>query len=121
VKFVVPREGGTLWTDNLCIPKTAANPVDAIMLMDWLYDPRNNATLTEYINYITPVPATRPLIQADAQAAEGEDKADLERLGSSPLVFPSQSDLARLRNYRKLTQAEETEYQKIFEPISKGS
>jgi spermidine/putrescine transport system substrate-binding protein len=121
VKFVVPREGGTLWTDNLCIPKTAANPVDAITLMDWLYDPRNNATLTEYINYITPVPATRPLIQADAQAAEGEDKADLERLSSSPLVFPSQSDLARLRNYRKLTQAEETEYQKIFEPISKGS
>jgi len=121
VKFVVPKEGGTLWTDNLCIPKTAANPVDALTLMDWLYAPDNNAKLTEYINYITPVPATRPIIQADARAASGEDKADLERLGASPLVYPTQNDLARLRNYRKLTQAEEVQYQKIFEPISKGS
>ncbi|GLZ07117.1 ABC transporter substrate-binding protein [Actinomadura sp. NBRC 104412] len=121
VRFVVPREGGTLWTDNLCIPKTAANPVDALTLMDWLYDPRNNATLTEYINYITPVPATKPIIEEHARAARGEEKADLERLSTSPLVFPSQADLARLRNYRKLTQAEETEYQKIFEPIPKGS
>jgi len=121
VRFVVPREGGTLWTDNLCIPTTAANPVDALTLMDWLYDPRNNATLTEYINYITPVPATKPIIEEHARAAKGEEKADLERLSTSPLVFPSQADLARLRNYRKLTQAEETEYQKIFEPIPKGS
>jgi spermidine/putrescine transport system substrate-binding protein len=121
VEFVVPREGGTLWTDNMCIPKTAANPVDALTFMDWIYDPKNNAKLTEYINYITPVPATKPLIQADARAATGDDKEDLERLSTSPLVFPTQADLARLRHYRKLTQAEETQYQKIFEPISKGS
>ncbi|MFC5754097.1 polyamine ABC transporter substrate-binding protein [Actinomadura rugatobispora] len=121
VKFVVPKEGGTLWTDNLCIPKTAENPVDALMLMDWLYDAENNARLTEFINYITPVPAARPVIEADARKAEGEDKADLERLATSPLVFPSPSDLARLRDYRRLTQAEETEYQRIFEPIPKGS
>lgn len=34
VKFVVPKEGGTIWTDNMCIPKTAENPVDALTLMD---------------------------------------------------------------------------------------
>jgi spermidine/putrescine transport system substrate-binding protein len=121
VKFVVPKEGGTIWTDNMCIPKTAANPVDAITMMDWLYDPKNNAPLTEFINYITPVPATKALIAQDAQKATGEDKKNLERLGSSPLVFPSASDMARLRHYRSLTQTEETAYQKIFEPISKGS
>lgn len=121
VKFVVPKEGGTIWTDNLCIPKTAAHPVDAIMMMDWLYDPRNNATLTEFINYITPVPATKALIAQDAAAAKGEDKADLERLSTSPLVFPSDADLAKLRHYRNLTPAEETDYQKIFTPIPQGS
>jgi spermidine/putrescine transport system substrate-binding protein len=121
VKFAVPREGGTIWTDNLCIPKTAANPVDAITLMNWLYDPRANATLTEYINYITPVPATQELIKQDAAQAEGEDKEALETLATSPLVFPTAADMTRLRRYRTLTQAEETEYQKIFTPIPQGS
>jgi spermidine/putrescine transport system substrate-binding protein len=121
VKFVVPKEGGTLWTDLMMIPKTASNPVDALTLMDWLYDPRQNATLTEFINYVTPVPEAKKYIQADAQAATGDDKADLERLYSSPLVFPSEADLAKLRTYRVLTQQEETQYQKIFLPIAQGS
>ncbi|ACY98933.1 MULTISPECIES: polyamine ABC transporter substrate-binding protein [Thermomonospora] len=121
VKFVVPEEGGTLWTDNMCIPKTAANPVDAIMLMDWLYDPRANAGLTEYINYITPVPAVQEIVKQDAAKAKGEKKADLERLASSPLVFPTERDLAKLRRYRVLTTAEESEYQKIFTPIAQGA
>ncbi|MEV4005918.1 spermidine/putrescine ABC transporter substrate-binding protein [Actinomadura sp. NPDC049753] len=121
VKFVVPREGGTIWTDNLCIPKTAENPVDALTLMNWLYVPENNAPLTEFINYMPPIPATQKLIAQKAEQAGGEDKKDLTRLSTSPLIFPSQADLARLRHYRRLTQAEETEYQKIFEPISKGS
>ncbi|MQY02988.1 ABC transporter substrate-binding protein [Actinomadura macrotermitis] len=121
VKFVVPREGGSLWTDLMMIPKTAANPVDALTLMDWLYDPRHNATLTEFINYITPVPATRQYVTADAQKASGDDKADLERLAVSPLVYPSDADMARLRTYRVLSQAEETQYQKIFTPIVQGS
>ncbi|WP_240810097.1 spermidine/putrescine ABC transporter substrate-binding protein [Actinomadura sp. WMMA1423] len=121
VKFVVPGEGGTIWTDNLCIPKTAQNPVDALTLMNWLYVPENNAPLTEFINYMPPIPATQKLIAQKAEQAGGADKKDLTRLSTSPLVFPSQADLARLRHYRRLTQAEETEYQKIFEPISKGS
>ncbi|GAA4138734.1 spermidine/putrescine ABC transporter substrate-binding protein [Actinomadura keratinilytica] len=121
VRFAVPEEGGTIWTDNLCIPKTAANPVDAITMMDWLYDPENNAPLTEFINYITPVPAVRTVIAEHARKAGGEEKKELERLGSSPLVFPAADDMARLRHYRRLTQDEETRYQKIFEPISKGS
>ncbi|MFI6521237.1 spermidine/putrescine ABC transporter substrate-binding protein [Spirillospora sp. NPDC050679] len=121
VRFAVPREGGTLWTDNMMIPKPAPNPADALTLMDWLYDPRRNATLTEFINYVTPVPAAKQYIEADARAADGEDKADLERLAGSPLVFPGADDLARLRTYRVLTQQEETRYQKIFTPIAQGS
>ncbi|WP_371949248.1 polyamine ABC transporter substrate-binding protein [Actinomadura monticuli] len=121
VKFVVPEEGGTIWTDNMCIPKTAENPVDALTLMDWLYVPENNAPLTEFINYMPPIPATQEILKQKAAQATGADKKDLDRLSTSPLIFPSEADLARLRHYRRLTQAEEAEYQKIFEPISKGS
>ncbi|GAA1833821.1 spermidine/putrescine ABC transporter substrate-binding protein [Actinomadura chokoriensis] len=121
VKFVVPKEGGTIWTDNMCIPKTAENPVDALTLMDWLYVPENNAPLTEFINYMPPIPSTQEILKQKAAKATGDEKKDLARLSTSPLIFPSEADLARLRHYRRLTQAEEQEYQKIFEPIAKGS
>jgi spermidine/putrescine transport system substrate-binding protein len=121
VKFVVPKEGGTIWTDNMCIPKTAENPVDALTLMDWLYVPENNVPLTEFINYMPPIPSTQQILKQKAAAATGGEKKDLTRLSTSPLIFPSEADLARLRHYRRLTQAEEQEYQKIFEPIAKGS
>jgi spermidine/putrescine transport system substrate-binding protein len=121
VKFVVPDEGGTIWTDNMCLPKTASNPVDALTLMNWLYDPVNNAPLTEFINYVTPVPGTREIIQQLAAAATGEEKATLEAVASSPLVYPSAAELAKLRNYRSLTQAEEVVYDKIFQPIPQGA
>ena len=121
VKFVVPEEGGTIWTDNLCVPRTAENPVDALALMNWLYVPANSAPLTEFINYMPPVPATRRILAQKAAKAAGEQKADLTRLSSSPLVFPAEADLARLRHYRRLDQDEEAEYQRIFEPISKGA
>lgn len=121
VKFVVPEEGGTIWTDNMCIPKTAENPVDALTLMDWLYVPENNVPLTEFINYMPPIPSTQEILKQKAAAATGDEKKDLTRLSTSSLIFPSEADLARLRHYRRLTQAEEAEYQKIFEPIAKGS
>jgi spermidine/putrescine transport system substrate-binding protein len=121
VRFAIPKEGGTIWTDNMCIPKTAGSPVDAITLMDWLYVPENNAPLTEFVNYITPVPGVKQVVAADAAKATGQEKKDLTRLSTSPLVFPSEADMQRLRRYRRLTQAEETRYQKIFEPIAKGS
>lgn len=121
VKFVVPGEGGTIWTDNMCIPKTAENPVDALTLMDWLYVPENNVPLTEFINYMPPIPSTQKILKQKAAEATGDEKKDLTRLSTSPLIFPSEADLARLRHYRRLTQAEEQEYQKIFEPIAKGS
>ena len=121
VKFVIPEEGGTIWTDNLCVPKTAENPVDALEMINYLYDPQVNAPLTEFITYITPVPGTKDVLQKKADAASGEDKAELESFLSSPLVYPSEQDLAKLRRYRTLSQEEKEQYQQIFTPIPQGS
>ncbi|MFV2175013.1 PotD/PotF family extracellular solute-binding protein [Actinomadura sp. LOL_016] len=121
VRFVVPEEGGTIWTDNLCVPVTAENPVDALALMDWLYVPEHNAPLTEFVNYITPVPEVRGIIARHAGQATGEERDDLTRLSESPLVFPSENDMARLRHYRRLSQDEATDYQKIFQAIVRGA
>ncbi|MEU8266187.1 spermidine/putrescine ABC transporter substrate-binding protein [Sphaerisporangium sp. NPDC049002] len=120
LKFVVPQEGGNIWTDNMCIPKTAQNPVDALAMMDYVYQPKIAAALAEYITYITPVPSTRDLVKAEAATAKGDDKKALEVMADSPLIYPSESDLARVRSYKSLTDAEEKVFQGIFQPITQG-
>ncbi len=117
IKFVVPKEGAALWTDNMMIPKGAKHPLDAITYMDYVYRPDVAAKLTEYIAYITPVPAAKEQLQAEAAKAKGEDRATLEGLISSPLVFPNQSDLARAKRYRTLSVEEEQVWDRIFQPI----
>ncbi|MFD0884224.1 spermidine/putrescine ABC transporter substrate-binding protein [Streptosporangium algeriense] len=120
LKFVVPQEGGTIWTDNMCIPRTAQNPVDALTYMDYVYQPKIATILVEAINYITPVPATKDLVLADAAKQSGEDKAALEQLANSPMIYPSDADMARLRSYVTLDGAKEKAFESIFQPITQG-
>ncbi|MEP7055110.1 MAG: spermidine/putrescine ABC transporter substrate-binding protein [Actinomycetota bacterium] len=118
LKFVVPQEGGVIWTDNMCIPAKAKHPLDAITYMDYVYQPEVAAVMAESINYITPVDGARDGIKAHAaKAAKPADKTALEALADSPLIFPSADDLARVHHYRSLTPAEEKEWNKIFQPI----
>jgi spermidine/putrescine transport system substrate-binding protein len=120
-KFVIPEEGGTIWTDNFAIPVTAADPVDALTLIDFFYKTDIAASLAEYINYVCPVPSAQDQIKADAAKATGDTKASLASLAESPLVFPVEADYHKLHYYRDFaTVAEQQEYQKTFEPIVLG-
>src|SRR3954452_22393829 len=112
LKFVVPEEGAVLWTDNMCIPKGAKHPLDAMTYMDFVYDPKIAAMLAEYINYITPVPAAQAIMEQDA----AKDPS-LKGLAEDPLIFPSAEDYSRLHRYRVLTPAEEKTWNSIFQPI----
>jgi spermidine/putrescine transport system substrate-binding protein len=117
IKFVVPKEGAALWTDNMAIPKGAKHPVDAITYMDYVYQPEVAAKLAEYIAYITPVPAAKQQLQAKAAKSTGEDKQTLDGLVSSPLVFPTDTDLTNSKRYRVLSVQEEQIWDRIFQPI----
>lgn len=118
LKFVIPQEGGTIWTDNMMIPKTAANPVDALMLMDFFYEPKIAAGLTEYINYVTPVPSAKQIILDKAGGESGDDQKTLQDLAASPLVFPTAADYAKLKHYRDFKDAQEQRrYESAFQPI----
>ncbi|MFG1707700.1 spermidine/putrescine ABC transporter substrate-binding protein [Nonomuraea sp. M3C6] len=120
VKFVVPEEGGTIWTDNMLIPKGAANPVDALMLMDYLYQPAVAAELDEFIQYVTPIPAVQDLLREKAKTAKGEDKKALEDMADSSLMFPTEADYAKLRSYTKLTTQQEQVFNPIFQSITQA-
>jgi spermidine/putrescine transport system substrate-binding protein len=117
IRFVVPKEGATYWTDTMSIPKGAKHPLDAITYMDYVYRPEVAAKLAEYIAYITPVPAAKQVLQAKAAKATGEDKAYLEDLVTNPLIFPTEADLANVKRYRPLTVEEEQVWDAIFQPV----
>ncbi len=100
--FVVPGEGGNIWTDNMMIPKYAKNPVAAMQMIDWFYRPEIATMFTENVQYISSNSAVPGLIKRDAQlkkGANGLDQGTLQALASSPLVFPTEKELSRVRNY----------------------
>jgi spermidine/putrescine transport system substrate-binding protein len=117
LEFVIPKEGAVIWTDNMCIPKHAQHPLDAMIYMDFVYQPKIAAMIAEYVEYITPVSGVRPIILSDAKKATGANKKSLLEVANSPLVFPSPTDFAKLHRYRVLSSSQEQEWNNIFEPI----
>jgi len=120
LKFVIPKEGGTIWTDNMVIPRRAENPIDAMMLMDWYYQPKIAAQLTEAINYIPSVPAARAIVAADASKAKGADKQLLSEVASSDLVWLTRREFDRLHNYADVSGKRQQQYLSIFQPVIAG-
>jgi spermidine/putrescine transport system substrate-binding protein len=124
LQFAVPQEGGTIWTDNMMIPKYAQNPVSAMMMMDWFYHPQIAAMLTENIQYINAASTTLGLIEADAKlkhGANGQSQATLQEMVTSPLVFPPQSELDRLYNYVTPADPQTAQtFKNIFNAIVEG-
>jgi spermidine/putrescine transport system substrate-binding protein len=111
LRFVVPDEGGVLWTDNMCIPAQAEHPVDAITMMDFVYQPKIAAQIADWVWYITPVPDAQEIIRTDLKDPTVAD---------SPLVFPTEEMYSKLHRYRTLDPEEEQEWNSIFQPIYQG-
>ena len=124
LRFVVPEEGGILWTDNMAIPKGAAHPNAALAMMDYVYDPEIAAQMAEYINYITPVPGAQEIVRQHAEAAADEgdqETADyLTAVADSPLVFPTEEMLSRLHSYKVLDEEEERQWNELFDEVIAG-
>lgn len=106
LRFVVPDEGGLLWTDIMAIPVGAEHPVDAMMLMDFLYRPDVAAKLTSWIQNVSPVPDAQQILRD-----QGDPVAD------NPLVFPTEDMYAKLRDYRVLDADESEAWDDLFLPI----
>ena len=88
LKFVVPEEGVMHWTDNMAIPVHAKHPRDAVEWMNFYYQPKIAAEVADWVNYITPVPAAKPILLKDDPA-----------VGKSPLVFPTPAMTAKAHDY----------------------
>jgi spermidine/putrescine transport system substrate-binding protein len=104
--FQLPETGGTLWSDNLMVPIGSPHKANAEKLMDFYYRPDIAAEVAAYVNYICPV---------DGAKAEME-KID-PSLVDSPLIFPTEADLAQVKVFHSLTPQEETTYSEAFQKV----
>ena len=118
LKFVIPDEGGLLFTDNFVILKEAKNPVSAMKLMDYYYQPKVAAEVTEWVNYISPVPGAQAIVKSDAAAAKGEDKSYLDAVATSYATFPDDSIYAKTSiGATPKAGADLDKWNSIFEPV----
>ncbi len=52
--YTVPKEGGVLWQDCLCIPKGAPHPDNAHKFINFIYDAKVGAAIADFIQYASP-------------------------------------------------------------------
>ncbi|MFN3384406.1 MAG: spermidine/putrescine ABC transporter substrate-binding protein [Archaeoglobaceae archaeon] len=81
VNFAVPEEGGTIWTDNLCIPKDAVHKNAAHAFINFLLDPAVSAVNSKFIGYATPVKESWQFI---------------EELLEDPVIYPPEDVQERM-------------------------
>jgi spermidine/putrescine transport system substrate-binding protein len=80
VEWRMPAQGCILWSDNMVIPKGAPNTPAALEWMNFTYEPKVQADLAAYIQYVTPVTGVKQVFEQQGKTA----------LANNPLIFPSE-------------------------------
>lgn len=112
VEFVVPEEGMQGFMDCWCMPASisdeAAEAVER--LIDFYFDPVNNAKLTNWVQYISPVDGVGDeLMKIDPEVA------------NNPLINPPAETLEKVAYWRVLTEEEDAEFAQIYASVVEGS
>jgi spermidine/putrescine transport system substrate-binding protein len=126
LRLLMPVEGGMFWTDNMCIPLHAQNPKDAMVLMDYFYQPQVEAVVEYYNDYVCPVPGARQELLSPTGWAATTLAAMKSEIGEppsytadSPLVFPTPQYQARSKNYFQFENTEQlAAWNRLFVPIA---
>jgi spermidine/putrescine transport system substrate-binding protein len=106
-QWALPTEGGMLWTDNMVIPKGAANKGQAELWINFYYEPVNAATVEAWVYYVCPVKGAREaMVQLDAEIAE------------EVLIFPTDEMQANLFQFRGTSEDEDTRWAEDFSRVS---
>ncbi len=79
--YVIPKEGGTVWMDNVAIPAQARNVVNAHEFLDYIMEAEVNALIVNGVSYASANAAAKPFI----------DPAIL----NDPSIYPPDEVIAR--------------------------
>jgi spermidine/putrescine transport system substrate-binding protein len=104
LRWVAPKEGAMLYSDNMLIPKTSDHQAQALAFMNYVYQPAHSAQIIAEAPYISPVKGA------------GEELAKIApELAKSPLVNPPEDLRARLHVFKALSDAEDTAFNRLFQ------
>ena len=87
-EFFVPREGGEIWMDNVAIPIRAPHRDMAEKFIDFIYQPKVGARISNFNQFATPNRASTAFI----------DKKDLV----NPAIYPPPDVMSKLEFLRDL-------------------
>ncbi|MEO8294861.1 MAG: spermidine/putrescine ABC transporter substrate-binding protein [Gemmatimonadota bacterium] len=104
LRWIAPKEGAMLYSDNMMIPKTSDRQELAMAWINYVYNPVVSAKIVKAAPYISPTKGTSTELQKIAP-----------ELASSPLVNPPADLRARLHIFRALNDTEDQEFNRIFQ------
>jgi spermidine/putrescine transport system substrate-binding protein len=104
LRWIAPKEGAMLFSDNMLIPKTSDRQDLALAWINYVYDPKHSAQIVAGAPYLSGV-----------KGAGAELAKIAPDLASSPLVNPPEDLRARLHVFKALSAAEDTEFNRIFQ------
>jgi spermidine/putrescine transport system substrate-binding protein len=104
LKFVIPDDGGMIWTDNMLIPK-GGDVFTASTFMDFVYDPKIAAQIEAYVNYICPVDGAKDeMLKIDPEIANNN------------LIFPDDETLSKVKIF-DAEAADNKDYKEQFQAV----
>ena len=111
IAYVQPEQGCSIWSDNMMIPVGAPNSPAAIEFMNYVYEPENQAQITEYVNYVSPVAGVKPILEKSDPSVANND-----------LIFPSEEFTAKCFNQVSPPgdEAQVTEVEQAFQDVITG-
>jgi spermidine/putrescine transport system substrate-binding protein len=83
IAWVIPKEGGVIWQDNLAIVKGTPNQYTAEVFIDFLLRPDIGASIAEFTSFLSPNTRAEPLVSPELQELYKvlkPDAATLQRL-----------------------------------------
>lgn len=101
--YIIPKEGGGMWFDNMYIPEDAPHRENAYLFLNYMLRPEVIAASTDYIGYANANSSATPLVNPSlaANVAIYPDTETLQRLQTTEVLAPKE-ERKRSRTWTKI-------------------
>jgi spermidine/putrescine transport system substrate-binding protein len=103
VHYVIPKEGTTLWIDNMTIAKGAPNKAAGEAFIDYILRPEVDALITNFRNYASPNKDATQLVLPAIRDDNG--------------IYPSPEVMQKLEAMRPFSADEKAKYDAVYTEI----
>jgi spermidine/putrescine transport system substrate-binding protein len=101
--YTIPKEGATLWVDNMTIAQGAPNKAAGEAFINYILSPEVDALITNFRYYANPNKAATDLV--------------LPTIKNDPGIYPPQDVLSKLEIERTFNAEEKAKWDKIYTEI----